>query len=107
MITSFSQTKVAVDGTTKIPARTGDAKGYITPEDLAAIVAPLVPPGQPGEPGAPGEPGQPGTDGEDGDPGPMGPPGPQMVALTMAQYDALEPKDPAIYYDIIDAPWEP
>jgi hypothetical protein len=91
MITSFSQTKIAVDGSTKIPARTGDAKGYITPEDLAAIVAPLVPPGEPGEPGEPGA---------------TGPPGPSMVALTMAEYDALEAKDPAIYYDIIDAPWE-
>lgn len=99
MITRFTNNKVAVDAEgTKIPARTGDAKGYITPQDLAAIVAPLVPPGEPGEPGA---------DGEDGDPGPQGPPGPQMVSLTMAEYDALEPKDPAVYYDIIDAPWEP
>lgn len=93
MITRFTNNKVAVDAAgTKIPARTGDAKGYITPQDLAAIVAPLVPPGEPGEPG---------------EPGPVGPPGPQMVSLTMAEYDALEPKDPAVYYDIIDAPWEP
>lgn len=92
MLKPFTETKIAVDTSTKIPARTGDAKGYILPEDLAAIVAPLVPPGEPGQ---------------DGDPGPTGPPGPQMVALTMAQYDALEPKDPDIYYDIIDAPWEP
>lgn len=98
MLKPFTETKIAVDTSTKIPARTGDAKGYILPEDLAAIVAPLVPPGEPGEPG---------QDGEDGDPGPTGPPGPSMVSLTMAEYDALEPKDPAIYYDIIDAPWEP
>lgn len=80
MLKPFTDTKVAVDTSTKIPARTGNQKGYITPEDLAAIVAPLVPPGEPG---------------------------PSMVSLTMAEYDALEPKDPAIYYDIIDAPWEP
>jgi hypothetical protein len=114
MITPFTKTAISasLEGT-KICARTGDEKGFITPEQLAALIVPSLPPGPQGEPGEPGQDGQDGAPGAAGAQGPQGPAGPagingvQVVALTMAQYDALEPKDPAVYYDITDAPWEP
>ncbi len=81
MITRFTNSEVSLDlAGTKIPARTGAEKGYITPEALLTLLAANLP---------------------------TPPAGVQIVALTMAEYDALEPKDPAVYYDIIDAPWEP
>lgn len=81
MITRFPNAEVALDlQGTQIPAKTGGAKGFTTPEALLELLAANLP---------------------------TPPAGIQIIALTMAEYDALEPKDPEAYYDIIDAPWEP
>lgn len=48
MLKPFTDIKVPVDESTKIPARTGEQKGYFTIEDLAEAIAPILPPSESG-----------------------------------------------------------
>lgn len=76
----------------------------LSPEQIESLRGPQGPQGEQGIQGLQGEQGpqgEPGLQGEKGDTGAVGPP-PTWVALTQAEYDALEP-DPDTVYLVVEA----